>query len=52
MKEKLQGISMQQSTIFDGADYIYFFTDTISHGTYGKYMKATRSRGISSYDYS
>ena len=40
-----------ESTILDGADFIYFFTDTISHGTYGKYMKAIRSRGISSYDY-
>lgn len=37
--------------VLDDADYIYFFTDVLSHGTYGKYMKLIRSRGISDYGY-
>lgn len=37
--------------VLDDADYVYFFTDVLSHGTYGKYMKIIRSRGISSYGY-
>lgn len=41
---------------FDGsvladADYIYFFTDILSHGTYGKYMKIIRNQGMTNYGY-
>lgn len=41
---------------FDGsvladADHIYFFTDILSHGTYGKYMKIIRSQGMTNYGY-
>ena len=28
------------------ADWVYFFTDTISHGTYGKFIRIVRQKGI------
>ncbi|MDO4492089.1 MAG: hypothetical protein Q4B85_13580 [Lachnospiraceae bacterium] len=37
--------------VLEDADYIYFFTDTMSHGTYGKYMKIIRTKRISCYGY-
>ena len=27
-------------------EYLFFFTDTISHGAYGKYLKTVRTHGI------
>jgi hypothetical protein len=29
-----------------GMDFVFFFTDTISHATYGKYVKACREHGV------
>ncbi len=32
--------------VFDGVDYIYFFTEYLSHSTYSGYIKALRERGL------
>ena len=29
-----------------GVDFVFFFTDTLSHATYGKYVKACREHGV------
>ncbi|MBR4606126.1 MAG: hypothetical protein IKO41_07855 [Lachnospiraceae bacterium] len=29
-----------------GMDFVFFFTDTLSHATYGKYVKACREHGV------
>ncbi len=34
------------AAIIDSADKVYFFTDTISHSTYFKYMNVTREHGV------
>ena len=41
------GISaVSDKNIVVNADWVYFFTDTISHGTYGKFIRIVRQKGI------
>ncbi len=35
-----------EASIVDNADYVYFFTDTISHSTYFKYMNVVKEHGV------
>lgn len=35
-----------EASVVDKADYVYFFTDTISHSTYFKYMNIVKEHGV------
>ena len=35
-----------ETSVVDKADHVYFFTDTISHSTYFKYMNVVKERGV------
>ena len=35
-----------EASVVDKADYVYFFTDTISHSTYFKYMNVVKEHGV------
>ena len=35
-----------EASVVDKADHVYFFTDTISHSTYFKYMNVVKERGV------
>jgi hypothetical protein len=35
-----------ESSVVDKADHVYFFTDTLSHSTYFKYMNVVKEHGI------
>ena len=35
-----------EASIVDKADHVYFFTDTISHSTYFKYMNVVKDRNV------
>ena len=35
-----------EASIVDSADHVYFFTDSISHSTYYKYMNVVKEHGV------
>ena len=35
-----------EASVVDKADFVYFFTDTISHSTYFKYMNVVKEHGV------
>ena len=36
-----------ESSVVHNADYVYFFTDILTHSTYNRYIKELRKRKIS-----